>query len=82
MMMKYLLVIAVLLVAFWVWRNDRREAQARQQARRNPTAPSAPVPLVACRQCGTHLPETEAVKGRRGWYCSTGHRRLEEETSA
>lgn len=77
-MMKYLLVIAVVLVAFWVWRNDRRQEQAERQPRRAPATPPAPVPMVACRHCGTHLPETEAVQGARGWYCCAGHRRLED----
>lgn len=77
-MMKYLLVIAVVLVAFWVWRNDRRQEQAERQPRRARATPEAPVPMVACRHCGTHLPETEAIQGGRGWYCCAAHHRLEE----
>jgi uncharacterized protein len=34
--------------------------------------------MVACLQCGTHLPESEAVQGRQGAYCSTEHRQLRE----
>lgn len=78
MMFKYLLVIAVVLVAFWLWRNDRRQEQAGPASGRPPSPPPAPIPMVACRHCGTHLPETEAVRGTHGWYCCASHRRLED----
>lgn len=78
--MKYLLVVAVVLVAFWIWRNNRRQEQAQRQTMRPPAPPSIPVRMVACRHCGTHLPETEAIAGSRGVYCSQAHR-LKEEPS-
>jgi uncharacterized protein len=77
--MKYLLVIAVVMVAFWIWRNNRR-AEAAERAAQRPAArpPGQPVTMVACRVCGTHLPQTDAVTGRQGSYCSAEHRqRLE-----
>ncbi|MBL0944104.1 MAG: hypothetical protein IBJ04_07250 [Hydrogenophaga sp.] len=77
--MKYLLVIAVVMVAFWIWRNNRRAEAAERAAQRPAPRPAGqPVTMVACRVCGTHLPQTEAVTGRQGSYCSTEHRqRLE-----
>ena len=39
-----------------------------------PGRANVPAIMVACRQCGTHLPETEAVRGQQGTYCSTEHR--------
>lgn len=78
--MKYLLVLSVVLVGFWIWRNNRREdMQSRRPAR--PEQPALPATMVACRQCGTHLPETESVKGPRGHYCSTEHRQQDERTA-
>ena len=85
-MMKYLLVIAVVLVAFYIWRHNRRaeaqeRAEAEQQAnrqrpsRRTPVVPSA---MVTCRHCGLHLPAPDAVKGSLGFYCGPEHRRLAE----
>ncbi len=84
-MMKYLLVIAVVLVAFYIWRHNRRaEAQERAEAeqadrqrpsRRTPAVPSA---MVTCRHCGLHLPAPDAVKGSLGYYCGPEHRRLAE----
>jgi uncharacterized protein len=77
--MKYLLVFAVVVVAFWFWRQGRgveRDAQAPAPRRAKPLP--APTTMVACLQCGTHLPDTEAVQGRLGTYCGEEHRRLHE----
>ncbi|MDO8904171.1 PP0621 family protein [Hydrogenophaga sp.] len=78
--MKYLLVLAVILVAIYIWRNNRLRSDddkpARKAPRSNKLAP--PTVMVACRHCGTHLPEAEAVKGRQGTYCSDEHLRLGE----
>ncbi len=77
--MKYLLVLAVVMVAFYIWRNNRLEdRRAKPPARPAPPKGLAPTIMVACRQCGTHLPENEAVAGRQGAYCSAEHRRLLE----
>ncbi len=82
--MKYLLVLAVVIVAFYVWRNNRRvERQARETATPPPRpAPGQPIAMVACRACGTHLPPNEAVTGRQGSYCSAEHRQRIEGPSA
>jgi uncharacterized protein len=78
--MKYLLVLAVILVAFWVWRNNRLTDgdPTQKPASRKQPAPRPPTIMVACLHCGTHLPESEAVQGRQGAYCSTEHRQLRE----
>lgn len=76
--MKYLLVLAVLLVAFYVWRGNRRDSLRTPPAAPASRPPGAPEAMVRCAQCGTHLPATDAVTGRRGSYCSTAHRDLIE----
>lgn len=79
--MKYLLVLAVVLVAIYIWRNNRVRHDDGKPAR--PTAKprklASPTVMVACLHCGTHLPESEAIKGRQGAYCSDEHRQLSEE---
>ena len=81
-MIKYLLVIAVVLVAYYIWRHNRRlEAQAeaaREQARRQARRPAVPDAMVTCRHCGLHLPSADAVQGTLGYYCGPEHRRLAE----
>lgn len=77
--MKYLLVFAVVVVAFWFWRQGRGVEQDREAStKRRPKPLPAPTTMVACLQCGTHLPDTEVVRGRQGAYCCDDHRRLSE----
>jgi uncharacterized protein len=82
--MKYLLVLAVVFVAFYVWRNNRRVERQEREAAAPPPRPAAglPIAMVACRACGTHLPQTEAVTGRQGSYCSAEHRQRIEGPTA
>lgn len=76
--MKYLLLFAVLLVAYMLWRNarlrdDREDRDAR--SRRAPPPAGDPQEMVSCPVCGVHLPRSEAVAGQRGLlYCSNEHR--------
>lgn len=78
--MKYLLVLAVVMVAFYVWRNNRVTDRSTPRPPPPPTPDSSrlPVVMVACQHCGTHLPQGDTVQGAMGPYCSTDHRRLKE----
>jgi uncharacterized protein len=73
--MKYLVLFAVLLVAYLVWRNNRLRDESAA-ARRPGAAPGAPPQeMVRCPVCGVHLPRPDAVAGDRGvLYCSHEHR--------
>ncbi len=80
--MKYLIVLVVILVGVWFWRNNRRT-----ELRNKPPRPSAPpvagphqqaTEVVACALCSLHLPRTDALPGSRGLYCSDAHRREAE----
>ncbi|SFC02012.1 uncharacterized protein SAMN05216344_10794 [Polaromonas sp. OV174] len=75
--MKYLLVMALVLVVAWLWRHNR-------QAEIKEAKPAAPAPqpkgqgvteIVACDLCQVHLPKSEALIGSHGIYCSDAHRR-------
>lgn len=68
--MKYLVLFAVLAVAFGIWSSKRRaEAQLRQQRQARPPPPRLQA-MVACARCGLHLPQTEAAGDGQGhWYC-------------
>ena len=76
--MKYLLVMALVLVVFWIWRHNR-EAERRDAAPARAPAPpktgAAVTEIVACEVCGVHLPKSEALIGNKGIYCSDAHRR-------
>ncbi len=75
--MKYLLLLALLLVAFWIWRG--RRADARQPLGRDCLSSPQPDPacMVACRHCGLHLPQADAIADGQGHYCSVEHLRLQ-----
>lgn len=71
--MKFLLVLTVVLVAFWIWRNNRR---ADLTDKRPPTAAAPRIQdMVACDLCGTHVPAAEVVTGASGRYCCPEHQR-------
>jgi uncharacterized protein len=75
--MKYLLVLAVVLVAIWLWRKARRE-ELQSRTPPPPPAPGTLAPpqaMLRCAHCGLHLPAADAVRGRDGTvYCSVAHR--------
>ncbi len=71
--MKYLLILAIVLIAVWLWRNNRREE--KKQA---PPAAKAPLPapqdMVRCPVCSVHLPRSDALPGPGGQlYCCREH---------
>lgn len=71
--MKYLLVLAVVLVAVWIWRNNRRIEQQEQPPAKQP--PPAPQDMVSCPVCSVHLPRSDALPGPDGrLYCCQEHR--------
>jgi uncharacterized protein len=68
--MKFLLLILVVGGVLWVMRSLRKPNL--------PPVPKAPQPqneeMVACAQCGVHLPRSEALPGRGGLFCGEAHR--------
>ncbi|HEY3048574.1 MAG TPA: PP0621 family protein [Polaromonas sp.] len=86
--MKYLLVAALVLVVFWLWRHNR-QAERNEAARARPRSPAGQgagvTEIVACDVCQVHLPRSEALigkknkNGKQGIYCSDAHRRQAED---
>ena len=72
--MKYLLLFALLYVAYLLWRNARiRDASEPRPGRGQ--AAAGPQEMVSCPVCGVHLPRSDAVAGAGGiLYCSHEHR--------
>lgn len=70
-MSKYLLILAIVAVIWAVARGQRRQSHpTRRKAK--PAAP--PQNMVACARCGVHLPESDALREGRHFYCCTAHR--------
>lgn len=72
--MKYLLVLAIVLVVIWFLRNNRPADEPRQRNR--PSPPDArPQDMVQCPVCSVHLPRADALPGPDGrLYCCAEHR--------
>ena len=70
--MKYLLLIALVLVIIWLVRSSRR----REPHGTKPGAsPAQPQDMVQCAFCSVHLPRTDALPGPDGrLYCCAEHR--------
>ena len=65
--------ILVAIIAALIWFRLKAGGGAAKPAKRGP--PAQPVQMVACAQCGVHLPTTEALidaTGRR--FCTASHR--------
>lgn len=50
----------------------KQDNQRNQQTKAKPQSPSL---IVKCRQCGLHLPQSEAVALDNDWFCGDEHRR-------
>lgn len=75
--MKFLLVLAVVLIGFFVWRSNRE--QRRPPAARPGPDPAKAIDMLPCAVCGVHCPQADAVQGKKGVYCSVQHRRQAED---
>jgi uncharacterized protein len=74
MLGKLLLLVAILVAAWVVWRYLKASAEQRRARRDTPLVED----MVRCLHCGMHVPRTEAVPGPggAGAYCCDEHRRL------
>ncbi len=78
--MRYLLLILFIVLVIFATRALRQSGKRDDVA-----APDEPprdkhteTIMLACAQCGLHLPRNEALPGRGGVYCSEAHRALAE----
>jgi len=75
--MKFLLLLVVIVAVLWLARGGKRRVASRDAA----TPPSLQQEeMVACSQCGLHLPRSDALPGRGGLFCSEAHRAAFEQT--
>lgn len=76
--MKYLLLIALAMLALWWWRSLARRGSRSSQTPPSPPSPPPPQDMISCKQCGVHLPSADAIKGAQGSYCSAAHQQAAE----
>ena len=76
--MKILLFLLAVFVLLWLLRGGTsRRAPPRPPA---PRAAEPPQPMLACAQCGVHLPRDEALPGKGGVFCGEAHRAAFEKS--
>jgi uncharacterized protein len=74
--MKIVLFLVAVFVLLWLLRGGMsRRSQPGSSSR-----PGAAQTMLACAQCGVHLPRDEALPGRGGVFCSEAHRAAFEQT--
>ena len=74
--MKCLLLLVAVLALVWLLRSSVRRMRAPPPTATGPATPQA---MLACAQCGVHLPANEALPGRGGVFCGAAHRAAFEE---
>lgn len=85
--MKYLLLILIVGLVFFVLGLKRARPAASQKPAPRPAPPAPSTPpgaqdIVACAECGLHVPRSEALPGRGGHFCSAAHRSAFEARQA
>lgn len=74
-MTKAILLIFVLLVAYWFYRNRRNDPGGKVNKSEH-RAEGQSENIVVCAYCRLHIPESEAVADSGRFFCSDEHRRL------
>lgn len=79
-MMRFLFFVFIVLLAVFQWRSWRAQALKRTAQKPKPDnkAQGQAQAMLACEQCGLHVPASDAVQGKQGVYCSAAHRQLQE----
>jgi uncharacterized protein len=74
-MLKWLLVVLIVVVAFYMWRSARERDADRTVNRQAPAPrPGTPQEMVSCAHCGVHLPRHDALALGHDLFCSAEHR--------
>ncbi len=74
---KFLLLIAVFIVAYLAIKSGSRKRDWPQQAARpGAEGPGAEEDMVRCKVCGVHLPRSESLQSRDEYFCSEEHLRI------
>lgn len=78
--MKFVLFLVLVVAVVWMVRGAlRRRVDPPSQAKAAAKSADLPEDMVACTQCGVHLPRSEALPGRGGLFCGEAHRQAFEQ---
>ena len=78
--MKLLIFVAAVFALLWLLKRSLGGRAAPPSSRpAKPDASAPPQQIIACAQCGMHLPRDEALPGRGGVFCGDAHRSAYEK---
>ena len=69
-MMKYLLLIGLVSVVWWLWRKSRGSSPAAAEP---PTSQREAERMVPCARCGVNQPVSESILANGRYYCCPAH---------
>ena len=72
--MKILIFLVAVVLLLWLLRKSSTRRTTARKPRPPGDASVAAQPMLACAQCGVHLPKDEALPGRGGVFCGEAHR--------
>jgi uncharacterized protein len=72
--MKILIFLVAVVLLLWLLRKSSTRRTTTRKPRPPREAAGTPQPMLACAQCGVHLPRDEALPGRGGVFCGEAHR--------
>lgn len=75
-MAKFLLLVAVFIVLFMIFRALRGRRGTTHTAQPGSQQPGRAEDMVRCQMCGVHLPRSESITSRGEFFCSQEHSRL------
>jgi len=70
---KLLVFVLVMIAVYWVRRSLSKPGDRPSAAQ--PRSKTEPEKMLACAECGIHVPESEGVRDDQGFYCCAEHRR-------
>jgi uncharacterized protein len=74
--MKYLFLIAVIGLVLWWLKIQRRDKDKNSD---DVNQAQKAQHMVRCAHCDLHLPQSDALEGLLGFYCSASHRDAKED---
>jgi uncharacterized protein len=72
--MKILIFLVAVVLLLWLLRKSSTRRTTMRKPRPPRESAGTPQPMLACAQCGVHLPRDEALPGRGGVFCGEAHR--------
>ena len=74
--MRNLLIFLLVLGGIWWVRRALQRVQRKSRGADKAPRLNEPERVLACSQCGVHVPESEGVRDHSGFYCCEAHRSL------